>query len=117
MPTTTPSLVAYVQSIAPCGGFWFDPARPYTYCRICGTLVQHSQDEVRRRWSHRHARFAHTATEHRQLALSGRWLTPEAAYRLAAFGVIDLQGLALDDELIHAYASSSATPLDNPETF
>jgi hypothetical protein len=100
----------------------FIPNRDYTYCRVCGTIyqpalsqvpdheytaeVQYAATLLRREWSHNHA-YTHSSTEHRQLHLSGRHLTPEAQTRLAAFGLIALTDLALD-------AESAAAGLEAP---
>jgi len=99
----------------------FDPTRPYTYCRVCGALFQlppsgphvslnpAEETELRRLWSKQHAR-SHSSAQHRSLALSRRWLTPEAAHRLAAYGVIDLVSLATSEEHQDAYLKAPSTP-------
>jgi hypothetical protein len=121
-------------------GLLFDSNKPFTYCGICGAVFQHEADRSpikvfqrqkadfsyrlenvalfalgeRKRWSQKHAKL-HSSTEHRLLALSGRHLTPEAQHKLAAFGVIDVKGLVLDDEIEHALNSSSAVPQNDAE--
>lgn len=122
-------------------GLLFDASRPYDGCRICGAVFQTDYDrnpvgqfknktgrrmfssveavnayalQLRREWSREHNK-QHTEREHRLLAMSGRWLTPEAAQRLAAFGVISLVDLALDDEVQDAYRGSSPIPTDDAE--
>lgn len=104
----------------------FNPARDYTFCRVCGTIyqpelnrvplddytpgVQAAARRLRQEWSHKHARL-HTSAEHRQLHLSGRALTPEAQFRLAAFGVVAVTDLSLDAE--NAAAGLAAPRLPN----
>lgn len=88
-------------------GHPFDPTVPHTCCRLCGGVFQSKLAGLeatleRRAWSFKHAR-THTPLEHRRLALSGNWCTPEAAQKLAAFGIIDLVGLVMDDEIEQAY--------------
>jgi hypothetical protein len=90
----------------------FDPNAPYTCCRICGSVFQSTLDRhgsapveallKRRAWSFYHA-STHSEHEHRMLKLSGNWCTPEAAKKLTPFGIIDLVGLVMDDEIESAY--------------
>lgn len=53
--------------------------------------------------------------EHYSLAMSGRWTTPEAAFKLAAYGIISLSDLLVDDEVAVALMESSAVPKDDAE--
>lgn len=108
----------------------FMPNRDYTYCRICGTIFQPElnrvpQDEytqevilaaeiLRREWSQNHAR-THTATQHRQLALSGRHCTPEALQRLVPFGIIPVSDIAFDNESMHAGLEAPRMPTNDVE--
>lgn len=103
-------------------GMEFDPAFPHTCCLICGDVFQSDADRdpfkdgtaLRKAWSHVHAR-EHPSTAHRQLAMSGRWCTPEAAHVLAAFGVINLKDLVMDEEVSHALATASAVPSEDSQ--
>lgn len=90
----------------------FDPEVSYTYCRLCGAVFQDPDTINRRDWSFKHAR-KHSYRQHRLLQLSGRWLTPEAAYVLAAFGVVPVSDMVLDDEVADALAKSSPTPVED----
>jgi len=92
----------------------FDPNYPYSGCLICGAVYQTDLDRLgesefakagRTRWSQTHAR-KHTRLQHMALRNSGRTCTPEAAQRLAAFGVISLTDLVLDDESKSALGES-----------
>jgi len=78
---------------------------PFTYCRICGSYFAHPSLPERNVWSHKHAN-THTPKQHRLLKVSGLWLLPEAAYRLATLGVIPAKDLILDDEVAHALLES-----------
>jgi hypothetical protein len=110
--------------------------RPFTFCRICGRvfqpglarissaewdgpdaqLIQTAAEIERREWSQKHAR-THTSKEHRQLERSGRFLTPEATFVLAPFGIAPLGDMVLeDDEVVSAAAEAPRAPVDAPET-
>jgi hypothetical protein len=105
-------------------GLLFEPSRPYTACRICGKVYQSALDralgncpttlEQRKSWSHQHAR-SHSSTQHRQLASSGLQFTPEAANALAAFGIVPLSDMVLNDEVESAMAESKAKPFNDAE--
>lgn len=111
-------------------GMEFMPDRDYTYCRICGRVFQpwlnrvpqeeYTQEVVlaaellRREWSQSHAK-THSATEHRQLALSGRHCTPEALEHLLPLGIIPLTDLALDDESRQAGLEAPRAPSNDVE--
>jgi predicted component of type VI protein secretion system len=60
-------------------------------------------------WAKTHA-YTHTVQEHRQLKLSGRTMTPEAANKLAAYGVIPIVDMVLSDEHSAALRESKAVP-------
>lgn len=117
----------------------FDANRPFAGCRICGTCYQSEYDRnpveqfreeravfdsmellleyaasLRKEWSHNHAR-KHTEKEHADLAASGLWCTPEAAQKMAAYGVINLVDLVMNPEVEAAYRESSAVPTDDVE--
>lgn len=94
--------------------FNFDPAKPHTYCGICGDVFQDPDIDIRKKWARRHS-ATHTEAEHKSLKLSLRHVTPEAAYRLAAFGIISLSDLLVDTEVAHALLLSNATPVVDAE--
>jgi len=110
-------------------GLQFDPEFPYTACLLCGEVYQSVIDrkvpagatpinsllakvakERRDVWARSHAAQEHTTREHTQLALSGRTMTPEAAFTLAAFGLIPLIDMVIDEEVSDALARSNAIP-------
>ena len=113
-------------------GLRFRPDKPHTACRICGAVYQSDADrelpsylpaddagmaayEVwaaesqRRRWSDNHAK-THTTTQHRQLALSGRFCTVEAAGKLASYGIISLSDAIFDPDYAEALLEISPIP-------
>lgn len=115
----------------------FDNNKPYSGCCICGAVFQSAYDrapahfvtprqfptfaavqdyayELRREWSLQHAK-THSENQHRALKLSGRWATPEAALKLAAYGTIPLVDLAIDDEVSHALRESKPIPIDDAQ--
>jgi hypothetical protein len=128
------SRYAYLE-VSSCGavlrkeGLEFDIRYPYSFCRICGIVFQSSRErssdnrlhvlgantELRRQWSVRHAR-THTDTEHRQLAASGRFVTPEAAERLVTYGIAPVSDMALNGEHEHAAIQASNRPKDDAES-
>lgn len=91
----------------------FRSDREYTFCRICGALYQPPQErlpaekytqeairksaKLQRGWALEHNK-THPLWEHRQLELSGRFLTPEATLALVPYGVIPLTDLVMSDE-------------------
>lgn len=87
----------------------FDPALPYTICRLCGAVYQHPLTQKRKAWSFDHS-ATHTLREHASLELSQRFVTPEAAHRLAAFGLIPISDMALSEEHARALWESSPVP-------
>lgn len=119
-----------ILNVTPIGlssmGAAFDHRRPHTCCRICGAIyqgdldrtpdgaytmqVQHDAIVARMEWSRRHAR-THPDWEHKQLVASGRYCTPEAASKLASFGIIAMSDMALDDESADAGLESPRVPL------
>lgn len=93
----------------------FDANYPYTGCLICGAVYQTDLDRLgesefasagRKRWASKHA-TTHSRLQHLALRQSGRMYTPEAAQRLAAFGLISLTDMVLDDEVKDALGDSS----------
>lgn len=106
-------------------GLIFDKNKTWCCCFICGTMFQSDLDRTgvteqevaqaaykRRLWRATHAR-KHTIREHELLKASGNAMTPEAANRLAAFGVISMIDAVLSDEINHALFESSPIPIDD----
>jgi|SRR6185295_10720227 len=100
----------------------FDINKPHAGCCICGDVYQSQRDrnfrnsaelvmagEDRLKWRLDHAK-THTAQEHLHLALSGRWCTPEAANRFAAYGIIALTDMVMSEEHESALFESSPIP-------
>ena len=77
----------------------------FTYCRICGAYFAHPLPNERRRWSFQHA-DTHSRKQHHLLKVSGLWLMPDAAFKLATIGVLPLKDLVMDDEVEHAMLES-----------
>lgn len=115
----------------------FDPHEPYTACLICGTVFQQDIDRnphhyvvpafqnnielvreyatsIRKEWSHHHAK-EHKEREHDDLKNSGRFCTPEAAIKLAAYGIINLVDAVMDNEVDHALRESKAIPTEDAQ--
>jgi hypothetical protein len=105
----------------------FDPGRPYTYCRICGVVYQEPRDRqaytiedtfdrmmIRKAWSHNHAK-SHSEREHAQLQSSGLWCTPEAANKLASYGIHAIGSGVLSEEHRAALLESSSLPNNDCE--
>ena len=99
--------------------------KPYAGCRICGAVFQSSLvhrlapvvADVQREtieWRQRHAR-THSEREHRQFVRSGRTFSPEAAHRLAPFGLVPLSGALFDAEITHALLTAPRAPFDDAE--
>jgi hypothetical protein len=118
-------------------GLEFRTDRPHTCCRICGAVYQTDIDrhpeqyvnnseflsvemvetfatDKRRRWSHKHSK-SHDYRTHELLGVSGLWCTPQAAHKLAAFGIIPLLDMVLSNETEHALLESKAIPTDDAE--
>lgn len=109
-------------------GLIFDVHRTWSCCFICGAMFQSDLDRTgttdkevaqaayrRKLWRATHAR-KHTIQQHELLKASGNAMTPEAAKRLAAFGVISMIDAVLSDEINHALFESSAIPVDDCES-
>lgn len=106
----------------------FDQSRPYTGCRICGEVfqsdldrtplslytnrIQRDAEHVRKEWSNLHAKN-HTLNEHAKLQLSERWCTPEAALKLASYGIVTLSDGAISNEHTQALAESKSVPQED----
>jgi hypothetical protein len=110
-------------------GMEFDPNMPFSGCLICGTVFQSEQCRVenptpaivnqarlvRKQWTLDHAR-THTLEEHAALAKSGRTFTPEAAQKLATYGVIAIGGMVLDKEIEDAMRNAPRAPSDDADS-
>jgi hypothetical protein len=102
--------------------FEFKPDKPFRACLICGDVYQTEADRdnnplgaIRRQaWADRHAQ-THTDREHRMLMLSGNTMTPEAANKLAAYGVIPIADMVLSNEHEMALFESKAIPVNDAE--
>jgi hypothetical protein len=117
-------------------GLKFMIDREFTACLICGDVFQSAYDRhplekisgflpnlqavalfaasLRKEWSHKHAK-EHPERVHQALRDSGRFYTPEAAIKLAAFGIISAADLAMDDEVNDALRQSSPIPTDDAQ--
>jgi hypothetical protein len=69
---------------------------------------------MRKEWSFKHAR-THPQWEHDQLEKSGAYMTPDAAMKLASFGIISLSDMALSNEMWHAGRESHRMPHNDVE--
>lgn len=108
----------------------FMPDRSHVACKLCGRIFQSwydrlPQDEItnetilagyteRRDWSLRHAR-THPEHEHKSLALSGRFATPDATVKLAAYGISPISDMVFSDESEQAAREAPRCPLDDVE--
>lgn len=100
----------------------------WTACRLCGRVFQSDLDRLkgatnqqlvdalvkRRDWSFKHARV-HPQWEHDQLEQSGNYMSPDAALKLASFGIIALSDMALHNEHWNAGRESSRAPNNDCE--
>lgn len=94
----------------------FDHARPYAGCKICGEIYQPDATnavEVQqlrvKEWRVRHD-ASHSFAEHEMLRISGLWATPEAAYKLAPYGIIPIVDMVMNDEVKQALAEAPRSP-------
>jgi len=105
----------------------FEPAMPFVCCVICGEVFQSNLDRYpqnpqetvdaalrRREWARKHARI-HPNWQHERLVKSGRMCTPEAAQKLATYGVIPLSDMVLDPEHEAALAEAPRLATDDAE--
>ena len=112
-------------------GLEFRKDREYAACRLCGAVFQSahaistlSSDYTAnvvylialetRQWRDRHNK-THPDRDHIALTKSGRTFTPEAALRLASFGLVSLD--SDDTEVAHALLSAPRLPASEPERF
>lgn len=105
--------------------------REYAACRICGDIFQ-SGIAIHRgtldytpidraavavethNWRQQHNK-QHTEKEHAQLALSGLFFTPEAAHRLAPYGIVAMTDLS-SDEMVSAMREAPRAPVREVES-
>lgn len=117
-------------------GLVFNINASYTGCLICGTIYQSLLDRhsyrvsqrfnpsqiylnklihdallMRKEWDEQHAK-THTHQEHVRLKLSKQMCTPEAAVRLAPFGIFPL---APDSDVAAAMFEAKRAPIDDVE--
>jgi hypothetical protein len=108
--------------------------REFAGCRICGAMFQArlaielSDEEWNvtpnlfanavmlqtKEWRDRHNK-THSDRVHRQFVESGRTLTPEAAHKLAPFGLVPIAD-GDDEEVAHAMRVAPRAPYDDVET-
>jgi hypothetical protein len=100
----------------------FDVDKPHAGCCICGEVYQSDYDRsgedpatafiMRNDWRLAHAR-THPDWQHRQLANSGLFALPEAAVKLASYGIIPLTDTVRHDESTHALLEAPRAPYDD----
>jgi hypothetical protein len=103
----------------------FDKDKPFRCCLICGAVCQTeggrnavTEQEVAREaykrqvWAAKHAK-THSILQHEQLKRSGNTMTPEAANRLVAFGLIPAIDAVTSDEINSALYESSPIPFND----
>lgn len=109
-------------------GFKFDPSKPHCGCGICGEVYQSEYDRLsapdlyerdkafslRTDWRIAHSR-THSDAEHRQLRNSGLFALPEAAVKLAAFGIIPLTDTVRHVEVVDALFEAPRAPTDDAQ--
>ena len=121
----------------------FQPNKPYAGCKLCGVVFQpkrarvingnsplrwhdpHSNLEnpeyskvneiidTLKRWQEWHTRRYHTQHDIELLRLSGRFCTPEAAIKLAPYGIIPIGDVTADiqhNEIDHALFEAHRAP-------
>jgi hypothetical protein len=81
----------------------------FTYCRICGEVFASADIHERQVWSFAHSN-KHSFIEHIGLDVSGNWLTPEAAIKLAPYGVIPLADMLRDTAVAQAMFEAPRMP-------
>lgn len=127
---TSPSApYLYVSPIGLPEEVGFNPHADFSGCKLCGAVYQSDLDRKvanrhatpgesiqatvqRKNWTLHHAK-THSDKEHAALASSGRFCTPEAAYKLASYGIIGIP-LVGDDETTDAQANAKRLPADSP---
>lgn len=96
--------------------------RPYRCCLVCGAVFQTESDRrlsplsavARQEWANSHSK-THPASLHRKLAMSGNFALPDAALKLAAFGIFSLNDLVLSDEVSDALGEAPRQPNNDAE--
>jgi hypothetical protein len=108
--------------------------REFAGCAICGAVFQSrlaielSDEEWNadrkvfeiavaietREWRDRHNK-THSEKVHRAFRASGRTFSPEAAHKLAPFGLVSLDDCN-EDEVAHAMLEAPRAPVDDVET-
>lgn len=108
----------------------FMPDRNHTACKLCGRIFQSWFDRLpvgeitpettlagyieRLEWSQKHAR-THPEHEHESLKKSGRFATPEATVKLAAYGISPISDMVFSDESEQAAREAPRCPTDDVE--
>jgi hypothetical protein len=118
-------------------GLLFTPHLPHTYCKLCGAVYQGDIDrnpnsyidgstflnlgmvleyamDRRKAWSRNHAN-THSDKEHHDLSESGFHCTPDAAFKLAPFGIVPVSDAVLSPEHEHALLTAPRAPLNDCE--
>lgn len=109
-------------------GLVFDASKPHCGCGICGEVFQSDLDRLsdpdlyerdlafkqRQEWRIRHSR-THSDAEHRQLRESGLFALPEAAGKLASFGIIPLTDTVRHVEISDALFEAPRAPINDAE--
>lgn len=119
-------------------GLVFELEASYTGCMICGSLYQSILDrkiallvrepdnplncfldgyiiqaeKLRKEWAKTHSK-SHPQEQHDSLKKSGQFCTPEAALKLAPYGIFPLDSSS--DEVDHAMLEAPRAPLDDVE--
>jgi hypothetical protein len=120
--------VTFEESINKTNGLTFDIDYPHTYCRLCGEVFQTPSDRNqyatdqrkhenmlrRKNWSQNHSK-THSHSEHMSLAISGLWVTADAAYKLEGFGIHAVGSAILDKSVEKALNSAPSTPQNDAE--
>jgi hypothetical protein len=108
--------------------------REFAGCQICGRVFQarlavdlsdeewdaekavfeHAVAIETREWRTRHSK-QHSERVHAQFRASGRTFSPEAAHRLAPYGLVSLDD-AQEDEVARAMLEAPRAPVDDVET-
>jgi hypothetical protein len=112
-------------------GFTYNPNRPKAGCLICGRIFQSTLDRtavtngekaeadaLRQLWRLVHAE-GHSRAEHDELAhykALGCFSTPEAAEKLAPFGVFSINDLVLSSEHAHALRQAKRAPENDADS-
>lgn len=114
--------------------FKFQLNATWAACRLCGAVFQSDLDrttppipsnvaaqayQLRQQWRAKHEAQNHTAREIADLEKSGLAITPEAAYKLAPYGIVpigDVGGLEQPNVIDHALWEAPRAPTDDCES-